>query len=270
MRYTPDAMMLENVPRDLTLTERAQQQLEELIVSGRLAAGKRLPSESEMAKMLGVSRTVVREAVRLLSAKGLVDVRTGSGIYVRQLSGAIVRDPIQLLLRNRAISIDDIVEARVLLEVHLAGVAAERARPSDINAMQDAVDAVARPGLTPLEYAEQDVAFHARIAAASRNPLFVILSETINAVMAGQIEAEYQNNPDAQQDTIREHSAILNRVRTGDVSGARAAMELALAHAPDHWRTYGRPDNAPIGRIDAPAPRRPRRTRLPAAPVSKP
>jgi GntR family transcriptional regulator, transcriptional repressor for pyruvate dehydrogenase complex len=67
--------MLQTVTRDQTLTERARQQFEELIVSGKLRPGDRLPSESEMGKMLGVSRTVVREAVRLLSAKGLVEAR---------------------------------------------------------------------------------------------------------------------------------------------------------------------------------------------------
>ncbi len=241
MQYNWEAM-LESVTREQTLTERAELQLEEIIVSGRLAAGDRLPSESEMAKMLGVSRTVVREAVRLLSAKGLVDVRTGSGIYVRELSGAIVRDPIELLLRHRMVTIEDIVEARVLVEVHLAGRAAERARPADIVAMQDLIAAVSKPGLTPREYAELDVAFHARLAAAGGNPLFLILSETINAVMMAQIESEYENNPQAQQDTIREHTLILNCVRAGDVAGARRAMEEALADAPDHWRAYGRPE----------------------------
>ena len=83
--------------REQTLTERAQRQLEELIVAGKIKPGDRLPSESQMGKMLGVSRTVVREAVRLLSARGLVDVKTGSGIYVRELNSIMMSDPIDLL-----------------------------------------------------------------------------------------------------------------------------------------------------------------------------
>lgn len=246
--YTVGAM-LESVQREQTLTQRAEQQLEELIVSGRMTAGDRLPSESEMAKMLGVSRTVVREAVRLLSAKGLVDVKTGSGIYVRELSGALIRDPIELLLRTKAVTIEDIVEARELVEVHLAGLAAERARPADLKSLQDSIDALSTTGLTPRQYMDIDVSFHAGLARAAGNPLFVILSETINAVMADQIEAEYRNNSQAPDDARREHTAILNSVRVGDVQGARRAMQEALSIAPDHWRRYGTPDPPLIEKI---------------------
>jgi GntR family transcriptional repressor for pyruvate dehydrogenase complex len=242
-------MVLQQVRREETLTQRAQQQLEEIIVSGRMKAGSRLPSESDMATMLNVSRTVVREAVRLLSAKGLVDVRTGSGVYVRELNGSMVRDPIELLLRHRAISIEEIIEVRALVEVQLAGLAAERARPADIQALEDSIAALSRPGLSPSDYTRLDVAFHARLAAAGRNALFVILSETINMVMASRIESEYRENPEAPQDAIREHTAILNCVRVGDVQGARKAMADSLAKAPDHWRAYSGQDNPLLKRI---------------------
>jgi GntR family transcriptional repressor for pyruvate dehydrogenase complex len=242
--------VLEKVRREETLTQRAQQQLEEVIVSGRMKAGSRLPSESDMAAMLSVSRPGVREAVRLLSAKGVVDVRTGSGVYVRELNGSMVRDPIELLLRHRAITIEEIVEVRTLVEVQLAGLAAERARPADIQVLEEAILALSKPGLTPGDYARLDVAFHARLAAAERNALFVILSETINMVMASKIESEYRENPEAPQDAIREHMAILNCVRVGDVQGARKAMADSLAKAPDHWRTYSQHDNPLLRKIE--------------------
>ena len=137
-------MMLKAVTREQTLTERAQHQFEELIVSGKLMPGDRLPSENEMGKMLGVSRTVVREAVRLLSARGLVEARSGSGVYVRELNSAMIREPIDLLLRCRAIKVEDILEVRALMEVHLAGLAAERASSEEIVAMEQAIGASRR------------------------------------------------------------------------------------------------------------------------------
>src|SRR5437764_14918137 len=96
--------MLKAVTRDVSLTARAERQLEDLIVEGSVQPGERLPSENDMARELGVSRTVVREAVRLLTARGLVEARNGSGIYVRALGAELVRGPMDLLLRARGLT----------------------------------------------------------------------------------------------------------------------------------------------------------------------
>jgi len=230
--------MLKIVTREQTLTERAQQQFEELIVSGRLRAGDRLPSESQMGEMLGVSRTVVREAVRLLSARGLVEARSGSGIYVRELNSGLMRDPIDLLLRCKALKPEDIVEVRVLIEVHLAGLAAERATSEDIAAMEDSIARLRNAKLSPHEYAEIDVEFHARLAVAAGNPLFGILSQSINAVMVDPIRFTFERNRQAREDTIREHSSILERIKARDPAGARQAMAESLVDAPRNWGGY--------------------------------
>jgi GntR family transcriptional regulator, transcriptional repressor for pyruvate dehydrogenase complex len=230
--------MLQAVTRDQTLTERARQQFEELIVSGKLRPGDRLPSESEMGKMLGVSRTVVREAVRLLSAKGLVEARTGSGIYVRELNSGMIRDPIELLLRCSAIRTDDILEARALIEVHLAGLAAERATSDDIAAMERAIAKLRKTGLSPTAYAEIDVEFHAQLAVAARNPLFGILSQSLIAVMIDPIRFVFEHRASAREDTIREHRLILDHVKARDPEGARQAMREALSDAPYNWGGY--------------------------------
>lgn len=230
--------MLRTVAREQTLTQRAEEQLQDLIVAGTLKPGDRLPAETEMGKMFGVSRTVVREAVRLLSARGLVEARTGSGIYVRGLNSGMIRDPMDLLLRSRAITVDDIVEVRQLLEVHLAGLAAERASAEDIRAMEDSVAQLANPGLSPREYAEIDVAFHGRLAVAAGNPLFIVLAQSVNAVMLNPICYVYRRERHAREDTIREHSGVLERIKARDPEGARRAMAEFLAEAPHKWDGY--------------------------------
>ncbi len=230
--------MLRTVSREQTLTERAQEQLQDLIVAGKMKPGDRFPAESEMGKMLGVSRTVVREAVRLLSAKGLVEARTGSGIYVRGLNSGMIREPMDLLLRSRAITVEDIVEVRRLLEVHLAGLAAQRASSRDIAAMEDAVAKLHQPGLSPREYAEIDVAFHGRLAVAAGNPLFIVLAQSVNAVMVDPICFVYMRDNRAREDTIREHGSVLDRIKARDPEGARKAMTESLADAPFNWGGY--------------------------------
>ena len=224
--------------REQTLTERAQRQLEELIVAGKIKPGDRLPSESQMGKMLGVSRTVVREAVRLLSARGLVDVKTGSGIYVRELNSTMMSDPIELLLRYRAIKVEDIVEVRTLFEVHLAGLAAERASAEDISALEDTIAKLRNRTLSPRESAEIDVEFHARLAVAAGNPLFAVLAQSITSVMIDPIRDEYERHDFARDDAIREHTAILERVKARDPEGARQAMAQSVSVAPMNWEGY--------------------------------
>jgi GntR family transcriptional repressor for pyruvate dehydrogenase complex len=227
--------MLKTVSREQTLSERAQQQLEELIVSGGLKAGDRLPSEARMGQMFGVSRTVVREAVRLLSARGLVETRNGSGIYVRELGSGMIREPMNLLLRHKSISVQDIVEVRALIEVHIAGLAAMWATSEDIAAMEESIEKLRQPNLSHRECAEIDVEFHARLAVAARNPLFAIFSQSLNAVMVDPIRVVYENVASARDDALREHGSILDRVRARDGEGARQAMLESLRDAPTYW-----------------------------------
>jgi DNA-binding FadR family transcriptional regulator len=227
--------MFKTVTREETLTERVRKQLEDLIVSGRLKPGDQFPSESQVGKMLGVSRTVVREAMRLLSAKGLVEARGGSGIYVRALNSSTIRDPIDLLLRCRAIRVEDIIEVRAVIEVHLAGLAAQRATSDNIAAMEEAIAQLHNDKLTPLEYAKIDIAFHKHLAIAAGNPLFGILSQSITAVILDPIRFAYERRDSARTDTIREHSRILDRVKARDAEGAQKAMAESLIDAQDSW-----------------------------------
>jgi len=205
-----------------------------------------------MGEMLGVSRTVVREAVRLLSAKGLVEVRTGSGIYVRELNADLIRDPMDLLLRSRVITVEDIIEVRVLVQVHVAGLAAQRASADDIAALEETIAKLRNAKLSSLQSAEIDAAFHGGLALAAGNPLFSMLSQSINAVMIDPMRDEYERHDSAREDAIREHSHILDRVKARDPEGARQAMADSLAVAPKNWDGYASAASAPLRRLSRP------------------
>ena len=247
--------MLRAVVRAQTLTQRAAEQLEELILSGKLKPGDRLPAEAEMGEMLGVSRTVVREAVRQLSAKGLLEVRNGAGVFARSVGSSVMREPINLLLRSRTLTVNHIVEVRSVLEVHLAGLAAERAGAQDLAAMQAAIDKLDRSGLTPAECAQYDVEFHACLAAAAGNPLFAVLAESVNAVMLDPIRFVYERSPEAQADTVREHTHILACIRARDAEGARKAMLASLKEARYTWDGYPERDATSLATVKRPAKR---------------
>lgn len=229
--------MLKAVSRDLNLTERATQQLQDLIVDRSFKPGDRLPSENEMAKMLGVSRTVVREAIRSLSAQGLVESRAGSGIYVQGLSYDVMKAPMALLFRSQVLSVEDVIEARELLEIKIAGLAAERAKPADLDALKGTIRTLARRKLTHREFAEADVAFHQYLAKAAANPLISALANSINGLMLEiRMRSIALDGEFAVQKAILYHSEILKQVKARNVEGARSEMAKHLGEARDTLR----------------------------------
>jgi GntR family transcriptional repressor for pyruvate dehydrogenase complex len=224
--------VFKTIARDPTLTERTQQQLEQLIVDKHLQPGDRLPPQEELSELLGVSRTVVREAVRHLTARGLLEGKRGSGVYVKVMNAEVLREPIDLLLRSQAITRNQIMEARELLEVKISGLAAQRATPQDIEAMQATVETMASGALTRPEFAATDVTFHKLLARAADNPLFLAMANSINDVMINLrlCYTDLFGMAQAVELAVQDHSQILDQVKARDVEGARRAMEKHLGH----------------------------------------
>lgn len=210
------------------------------IRGGRLAPGARLPTEQELMREAGVSRTVVREAVAALRAEGLVVTRQGVGAFVSEHPGAGVfrltpaeADGLQQVIQ--------VLELRLALEVEAAGLAAERRDASTLAAMasaeRDFAEAVAAGG----DAAEADYATHRAIFAATGNPFFLRFLEmlgrhaiprrALGLVERGEVERR------AYLDQVaREHRAVIAAVAAGDAAGARAAMRTHLEAARDRYR----------------------------------
>lgn len=222
--------MFRSVVRETSLTEKAHQQVEALIVNGTLKAGDRLPSERELTEQLKVSKTVIREAVRSLVAKGLIDVRVGSGMYVRAVGSDMMKEPMSLLLRSNVLKPEDVFEVRESLEVTIAGLAAERASASDRAAMEENIKALQSTRLSAADYAELDVEFHRLLVKAAGNPLFAFLLNSLNDVMIEiRLRAFSIGAGKTVTNALQEHLHIFDRVKAHDVKGARAAMEKHLA-----------------------------------------
>src|SRR5258708_5644190 len=134
---------LKQVPREERLADKVADLLKKAVLSGQLKAGDRLPPERVLGERFGVSRTVVREAIRGLAAKGLVEVRSGSGTVVARVGAGSVAETMQLYLRGASIEYGSIDEVRTMVEVHVAGVAAQRATDADLDAMRAALRAMA-------------------------------------------------------------------------------------------------------------------------------
>lgn len=214
-----------------SLVERARQQLESLILNGSLPAGERLPTERKLGEMLGVSRTVIRESMRLLAAAGLVKVTSGSGTYVQAPGANVVRDSLNLLLRASQLTPEQIYEVRSVLEVNVAGLAAERADDEEIAAMAAENSALVPDNLPAGEYARHDLLFHIRLAEATRNPLFLSLINSLSTVTIRTMWQMYAASPETSKRQVRteEHTAILEQLKAHNVEGAREAMSRHMA-----------------------------------------
>ncbi len=168
-----------------SLVDQVTARLQALVIENALQTGDLLPPERELGELLGVSRTVVREAVRSLVAKGMLEVRQGHGTVVRAPDVRLASEVIANMLRSSGggrIAFSSVHEVRRLLEVEIAGLAAERCSDDDLRLLEAALAATALP-TEPEIWAQADIDFHAAIAAASHNLLFPALLGSMTEIM---------------------------------------------------------------------------------------
>ena len=208
------------------------------IASGDYAQGDSLPNEHEMAAQFGVSRIVVREAIRLLSSKRVIDVRQGRGTFVTDQATWNHMDPqvlVALLKTGRLGELaQDIVEMRLLLEVEAAGLAAERAQPTNINTLHDLLHAMVSVSDSDTEtYIQLEHQFHTEIWRAARNRLLLQTLESLSEVFRLVKELVYRHN---WEDVDRDHRMLLGAVEQRNPVAARSAVAQDILRFEDEIR----------------------------------
>ena len=214
------------------LYKQVADQIQALIVADSLHPNDKLPSERDLAERLGISRTVVREAIRTLSVRGLVQVKPGCGTYVRELRPEDAMAPLKLLLKLRqtAGSLQNLYEVRRMLEVEIAGLAAERATEEDCAALQATIDGLVANADDLQEATQHDMAFHTKLADATHNELFSLMLSMTASLWLNAIRLSYEM-PGAAQDGASHHTSILRQVMSRDLHGARQAMLAHIRHS---------------------------------------
>ena len=232
------------------LSDRLAAVLQSAIERGDLAPGDALPTEAEMVRQYGVSRTVVREAVSRLKSTGLLVSRQGSGVFVAQAAAnrPLVLDPAQLGSPDAVI---EVVEVRRALETEAAGLAAERAGAAERRAILQACEAIDAAVAAGGDGVAEDVEFHRRIAEASGNPQFGrllgFLDQYVRAAVAVTRANEARRDDFAQQ--VRdEHRELARAIFEGDAARARAA---AASHMHNAARRIREGIQAPGARVRA-------------------
>lgn len=197
-------------------------QVERAIFAGRLRSGDRLPPEREMVHQFRASRVAVREALRTLEHRGLIEVRHGSsgGHFVRHVDAGLLRRDFATLFRLARISLPQLAEARLMVEPEIARLAAERATATDLDVLRAAVDGPATKDR-----------FHRLMAAAARNPVHAVLIEALSDVEARTCDTEIDELATAA------HKAVFAAIAAREPERARAAM---ATHVIDVQRRFGR------------------------------
>ncbi|WP_219419606.1 FadR/GntR family transcriptional regulator [Pseudonocardia nigra] len=193
--------------------------LRDLVRAGRWHVGDRLPNEVDLAKELGVGRSTVREAVRLLARDGVLDVRHGSGTFVADAAAA--RADFATMLRRARLR--EVYEVRRALEVEAARLAARRVRPEDIHVLRETLSR--RQALAagdPTTFVDADLRFHRAIVELAGNPVLADLFTSVLPVIREAL-VELERHETQRPDTSDAHENLLTALERGDVEGAIAA-----------------------------------------------
>ena len=208
-------------------------QIQGLISSGEFAVGSRLPAERDLATQLGFSRPSVREALIALEVEGVIDVRTGSGIYVKSLGK-------KKLTKSSAINTPaewgplEVMRARSLIEAEMAALAAEYANLQDVKAMTTALKAMQKDAKAGRIPRDSDIAFHMAIARACANS---VMQDTLGLYLQARNGplferlGDYFESPASWVAAIEEHQEVLDAIEVHDPQRARKTMQKHLNQA---------------------------------------
>ncbi|HVQ38011.1 MAG TPA: FadR/GntR family transcriptional regulator [Pyrinomonadaceae bacterium] len=211
-------------------TEEVVARISELIKAAKLKAGDRLPPERELAKHLGVSRPSLRAGLRAMSSMGVLKSRQGAGTFVAEGPPMLDSEPLRLLASLHGFSFNHMFEARSILEVGAAGLAAEHATGEQLATLADEIAEMYANLNDPQQYLVHDICFHRAIAAASNNPTLVTLVEMVSAVMYERRRDTIERAHDFGE-SLELHQQIYRAIRTRQPEEARAAMREHIIRA---------------------------------------
>lgn len=210
------------------LYEQIVQQIEDSIMKGDLKTGDQLPAERELADQFGVSRTAVREAVKALREKGLVEPYTGRGTFITNGTSQSIRQSLDRMVRiGSSEGLMQLAEARAVMEPEIAALAATRIEEQQLATMREAYAVMEHSNGDASAYVEADLDFHLIMAEATANPIILALVDSVLGILREQriLVFKVKGGPERGQS---HHKHILNAIERRDPVKARQAMKAHL------------------------------------------
>jgi GntR family transcriptional repressor for pyruvate dehydrogenase complex len=224
--------LFETVSRAPSLGQHVTQQIESAIIEGSLRPGDKLPTEREMGEKFGVSRTVIREAVRGLVARNLVTVQPGAGTIVVEPSSQSMSESLAFILAvgRKRLDFRELMEVRRFLEIETCGLAAERRTDEELVALAEILQRMTDNLNNAQQFVIDDIAFHEALARCTHNRLFMVLFNTIMDIMR-DLSRTLGRQPSIRERALKHHRAIYDQITAGNRAGAREAMRAHLTTA---------------------------------------
>jgi len=210
-----------------SLVEQISERIIQLIMDNDWQVGDKLPNEYDLADMLNVGRSTIREVIKALVSRNVLEIRRGAGTFISQKCG-IADDPLGLtFVKDKFKLALDLLEVRFMIEPSIASIAAIKATDEEIEEMSSLCDEIDSLILRNEPYLEKDIEFHTAIAKSSKNLVMVNLIPIINSSIAIFIDI---TNQKLRNETIETHREILNSIKKHDSNGAHDAMLLHLVY----------------------------------------
>ncbi len=230
-------------------------QVKQLIAEGKLKSGDRLPPERDLAEKFMVSRTSVREALRSLQSRGLIDIRAGEGAFIRDISVDTLIEPLALVILPHREAVGELFEARRLLEPAIAALAARRATREELGEMERILEEQAKEVAQGRTGMAQDTALHSAIANSAHNRAITRIVSALMDLLT-QSREESLHTPGRPTRSHEDHRRILEAIQRRDEMAAHRAMLdhliaveglLMGAHRDEDMGQGGRKKKAPRG-----------------------
>jgi GntR family transcriptional repressor for pyruvate dehydrogenase complex len=197
------------------------------VINGELSDGELLPPESKLCETFGVSRSILREAIRVLASKGLVEVKQGHGTFVRRPRIDVTEEAVSNYLRTHSFSLLQLMEVRTPIEVEVAKLAAERREQMHLNSMEESLQVMSVDSNNVDMFSDGDRVFHQAIIDASGNRLFAIMIRSIMGYL--HINRQLGIRHFGIQVVFQEHERVFEAIKNQQSSVAAIKMKEHMA-----------------------------------------
>ena len=229
---------LDPIPR-VDLTEEVVRRFKALLADGKLKPGGRLPAERDLAVLFAISRPSLRHGLKALELMGAIESRRRHGTFVTKSAAKILDEPLHFAVLLNSTSFEEVYEVRRIVEVELAGLAAQRATPAELDEIENCLTQQKENINLGREFLQKDLEFHNLIARASHNALFATVLGGLRSIMSDKmrvlLESPRADVPKSVHSTLDQHAEIVRRLRSGNPAGARKAMLHHLEEVYGQW-----------------------------------
>ena len=235
-----------SLPKAKPLYEQVVNLIEARIAAGDYQVGDRLPTESELAADYRVSRTVIREALKTLRQKGIIESHPGRGTFLVGDVSKSIRSSIDYMMRTEPeVGTFQLLELRMILEPEIARLAALRASPEQVQRLGELVQVMEAAGSDPYNFSLADAEFHSVLAAAAGNPVIRIIFSSVVEILRNQQFFRLSLDGSGAQRSQADHIHILQAVRSGEPEKAKECMRAHLEQVRRDFQRWAPPSGDP-------------------------